>query len=618
MKFRNLVVAMSIIALAFGGSAQAKPPPPFSLYGERGPDGMKLVWHVYPWPADAVGVKVGRREVGLGPAATASKADWNWLTKEPLQPQVLPERDWSQVEPDAARHGLLRQEAARFFKEGKLPKTLTPAEFVAEAKNTKKSFMLNVINHLNYMEPSACFVTGFGLMDRSLKAEKNYQYGLFLVHANGTVDAEPVATLVSRGSADLAGTPTPAKSLKVKIRGDQDGGLWLDWSMRPEVASELGITGFWLVRHTPGKPPVALMKYNASCWHELRNGKLRGGTVDKVGDEGVYEYEFIPETYWRKKLGPFKAVPYKYAKADWARAKRFPFLQEPQFSAAGKSVKMAWEYPEEDNDELAGFIVMRQPDSKSATKEEEISKLLPPETRSFVDESLPPEKAIRYRVVAVDKDGERQNSGVQRLRIVDLDGGMAKIPAPSGFKVACKVQEMGALLTFTWDKPAKVDPRVTGYEVRTAFGTTKAKPDATSCEQMVPVGHGGEESICILEPVVSEGFIEKSTTHVYVPLSAYMIPKPELRRYAANADGTKITWMWKYPDNVKDLKGFRIYRDGVMVASEEVLGGAVREWTAGDFTPGKTYKFQIQAVTSFGVETKRSQEKSYTLPATAP
>ena len=85
------------------------------------------------------------------------------------------------------------------------------------------------------------------------------------------------------------------------------------------------------------------------------------------------------------------------------------------------------------------------------------------------------------------------------------------------------------------------------------------------------------------------------------------ISLPYLAIWPITTEGRKITINWKYKNNIADLAGFRVYMNNTLLANEQTVGKELRSWTTKELEPGK-YTFQIEAITSFGVVSPRSQK----------
>ncbi len=98
------------------------------------------------------------------------------------------------------------------------------------------------------------------------------------------------------------------------------------------------------------------------------------------------------------------------------------------------------------------------------------------------------------------------------------------------------------------------------------------------------------------------------TLEIYVPTREL----PTLYNLNGSRENNDVTLSWKYSDRIDDLAGFRLYRNGEMIVSEKEIPATSRSYTIKLKIPGK-YKFQIQAVSKYGVKTELSQSRTYTL-----
>jgi len=98
------------------------------------------------------------------------------------------------------------------------------------------------------------------------------------------------------------------------------------------------------------------------------------------------------------------------------------------------------------------------------------------------------------------------------------------------------------------------------------------------------------------------------TLEIYVPTKKL----PDLYNLFGSRENNDVTLSWKYSDRIDDLAGFRLYDNSKMIVSEKEIPAASRSYTIKLNIPGK-YKFQMQAISKYGVETELSQSRTYTL-----
>jgi hypothetical protein len=98
------------------------------------------------------------------------------------------------------------------------------------------------------------------------------------------------------------------------------------------------------------------------------------------------------------------------------------------------------------------------------------------------------------------------------------------------------------------------------------------------------------------------------TLEIYVPSRKL----PQLYNLNGSREHNDITLSWKYSDRIDDLAGFRLYDDGVMIVSEKEIPATARNYTVKLKIPGK-YKFQLQAISKYGIKTELSQSRTYTM-----
>ena len=214
-----------------------------------------------------------------------------------------------------------------------------------------------------------------------------------------------------------------------------------------------------------------------------------------------------------------------------------------------------------------------------------------------------------FRVVAVDKRGQKRIGVFHESFVVNNS---RFVDAPSGLKRELKLNEDGSLrvhVSWDQDKPKnakgwilKVGPIGDTYQVNAGAPIIE-----NSWDFNIPNNKTSQLYDIQLHYLVEGNFLsEAAVKKVYCPNTFF--PSVNLRRYYQNEDGS-ITWTWKYPKEVKDLVGFRIFRDGELIADEKTIDAEVREWKTDDFKDGVKHLYQIQAVGQLAITSELSAVK---------
>jgi hypothetical protein len=80
---------------------------------------------------------------------------------------------------------------------------------------------------------------------------------------------------------------------------------------------------------------------------------------------------------------------------------------------------------------------------------------------------------------------------------------------------------------------------------------------------------------------------------------------PDVRIWPFHVDSNRITLNWDYK-TFKDLKGFRLFQDGDMIADEKVLGKDARKWVSGPLQYNTSYTYELMATSTYGVMGRKS------------
>jgi hypothetical protein len=87
-----------------------------------------------------------------------------------------------------------------------------------------------------------------------------------------------------------------------------------------------------------------------------------------------------------------------------------------------------------------------------------------------------------------------------------------------------------------------------------------------------------------------------------------MLMPARLVDFREGSDGS-LTLIWRYPDSPV-VRGFRLYHDGKIVADEERVGRALREWTL-SAPEIRRHHFEIEAVAADGTASPRGTGIDY-------
>jgi hypothetical protein len=134
---------------------------------------------------------------------------------------------------------------------------------------------------------------------------------------------------------------------------------------------------------------------------------------------------------------------------------------------------------------------------------------------------------------------------------------------------------------------------------------------ASNSYYFVPAKHSGALVIGLQTVGENDEAGPLSETSLANPLT--LMPKARLADYRVikNGDTTRVQWLWSYP-RLAVLKGFRLYRNGTLVADETELGADARSWlTPALGQQAAMIKFELEAVAFGGAISARGPAQYY-------
>jgi hypothetical protein len=424
--------------------------------------------------------------------------------------------------------------------------------------------------------------------------------------ARGRIVGEPIDVIRLRASAgaimcpeleDLKAVRTSEKTVKVSFR-----------VRKAVIDSYRGAAYLGLLKAAPSEPMRNVIDKQG----------IRFGSVSK---DGAF-YEFAMSD---KQAGN---VAIKYAIAPItlsgtrgqlservvvSRVKEPVVAPEIQCRTTPEGVVVTWKH-EGQEDGIEGFRIVRRVIGKrlAETMKEAASQpssqvsdqmasaeLSPPGARSWTDGTALTEcqgMRVRYAVIAVSGDYRENQTGMSEAVQIPLP----TPPTPGGLKAKVAVKKDAVVVKCEWDA---VDAKgVAGYRVQEYLEQEGIWYDcgslATNSYKKEVGKNGGSIKLRVMS-VTMDG--QRS-----VPSEPLLIEYPSTKKIPVDQTGF---WMKKKPDGGlvllwnapawDHIKGFRIERDGKLIAGEKELGRYVREYTIWS-PPEKTGKYRLYIVDTWG------------------
>lgn len=190
-----------------------------------------------------------------------------------------------------------------------------------------------------------------------------------------------------------------------------------------------------------------------------------------------------------------------------------------------------------------------------------------------------------------------------------------EVPVPKGLQAKYVESDTANYIQLTWESRDAVDELTVGYNVLVNF-----PPE----DRLVVLGAAGlvfkNEYYFKVQSTYSTKYrfaimgvnnfptVRRSTMSEIVEIITPSVSLPNIEIEELRLRGEQIVLKWSYPDNIADLKGFRVYANNeLFVDEEEIDRNTHRLFFA--FKEKQDYVFQISAVTNSGLESRLSQKR---------
>ncbi len=572
---------LSILLLLLVCTTSAQEPTASLLL--QSPDGktVKLLWVLKAWDKSLDGFDLKKR---------SGRGDWQKLNKAPILPEISLQKDFTIVDTDPVAAGDLKAVLVQKIGAGEM-KEISHTAYIEKLRTDPDAIKaVAMMTALNYQ---LALINGFAFVDRNTSAGR-WEYGLFPTGSNKAL-ATASWQFGERPDLDLITDITARKtSVKNKIQ--------LVWTVDSVKAKAAHLSGF-------------------NIYREAR--KLNQAPVMSLNSVGLYEFswfdslEVLQKTQYNISTVSIFGIesalrPFTYDPAMHAQDYQAPELIEPLSEVQGTTakVRLSWTLPKSLNQQLKGFRMYR---ADLPAEPRTISELLPPNARSFDDKTpavIP--SYVRYQLQAIYQDGTIMQSGERLFYYAPA----LKPSKPQGLKATWTKKADKLVVDLSWNAPAADDSLTDYYQLYASDAISgklylqadRGRIEGNTISYTINYGKGQRYDFAV--SAIGKNLVESElsdTASVRVP--SQQLPYPRIENVAVDSNRVKL--FWDYPE-IADLKGFRVFQNGNMVASEFELNKAVRQFSTPSLKWNTTYGFTIQAVTETGVESPISVTRSVT------
>ena len=553
------------------------------IIGEGNGDLIKLGWLPKIWPQGMSGVKIQRKVNG---------GDWLLLTTDEIYPAAGLDKPLDNVESSSAEQDRLHQKMSDLIEQGKLKPNSREVYLDMILSDAKNLPMLAFVFATDY---DIMLLNGFGFVDRGLKPGQNLEYGVFPV-INSMMSAEPVATFEWTSGSK----PDNALEIKSKIEiiGNKKSVL-LKWEYDRDAFKVKQFKGFNIYQ-VIGEDKT-----------KLNNSPVMVMSSD---DPATLTRKIsFPETEEKIK---FIAVPVSYfetegepAVIEFNPAAYSGKISPPNLSAESieNVVLMTWSMEPDAEKSITGFEIHR----KQEGGDYQVMAALTATERAYQDVSAGSGKYYFYRLIAIPAGGMAQVwSNEVVLQHVDKS-----LPEPPVNLYGEIVQENGVTFArLKWDYPEGGAPVTFRIFIDSPFGDLahdSSIDPLTTNNYDFEIKKSRSDIYHFAVQAITENR-EKSALSNQVDVVSPSTSLPPISIWPIEKVDNDVVIYWDYGNDIADLAGFRVYNNGTLIADENTVDKQTKSYRARELESGN-YRFAIEAVTQFGLVSKRSREMNMTV-----
>lgn len=576
-----------LFAGLFAATAAAQGPA-VELFGEGGDGLVKLLWVPRSWPEGLTAFQVQRRALSEN-----RTGGWTPVNDTPIFPELSRSKDLSNVESSPAALERLQEKLEGHLGAGRT-REVSRQEYLRQLSSgpdAVKGLYLPIALDYDF-----ALLNGFGLVDRGLPPADGYEYGLFLIFG-GQRQEQPIDTFSWQYGA------APDLSLPLELEAHTGGTpsrLEIRWAFDHQAYLSKNLNGFNLYRQSRAG---SFQKLNETpIWATTEGDTARLSFFDEnVQPNTAYTYALAPLSLFGSE-GPRQEVVYDPSELPGEIAP--PVLRVAARPAGSPGISFEWDFSGAAQAFIRGFVLQRRENVDAPY--EGASALLPPPARAAEDVPPGPGEYYFYRLRVVDEHGLNLFSNELLLYYEP----QIPPPPPTGLRGSYETEGQQQFIRLEWDPAPPEDTLTAGYRLYSNF-----PPDERLLlEGNIPLitGNSYRYEISSLKSAayrfavsaVSESRAESEPSGaIRIVTPSRKLPNPNI--WPFTVEGNRITLNWQY-DAPPDLAGFRIFQDGELVADENQLGPAARQWASPPLEFDTSYQFELQAATDAGLRSRMS------------
>lgn len=576
----------------------------FTLLGEGNGENISLIWSVDKWDANLDGVYIKRRTIRQDGSSTA----WENLTIEKLESYCQQNKSLRNVSNSRSIIRRLERKREELLQNSTTGSTKI-TEISAEAFNQemiKDPAVFKMLSLMFLFDYDIALMYGFGFIDTDYPDNNSAEYGLFPI-INGVESTTPRATF-SWATEDTPDLNVNVVSEKIKKRGSRIQ-LRIEYDGK-QLDSKETLAGFNIYRKINNESFTRIN--DKVIWLSKASNKRILHYSDQINDENqAYSYSIKPVSIFNNEGKGFD-VSWSLANEVTIEAPELYTKQHPNFDFIQKGVDLHWNFNENHENEINGFIIQRR--IGSAPDFITISDTLLANIREFNDQSLSPssDKNFHYRVIVLPKDSYGIWSNVLRLFYNPK-------PIVEGIKpltASTKIENNQVQVELNWTAAPDFTNQINGFLIYCdRSGGILAKeadiePIKTTTYNYLIEGGTGRLYKFNVKYENTDGSPSDYTDTISVVIPSKKLPFVTI--WPFSVEENKLSFEWRFPNDIADLKGFRIFLNNEIIRDENEINANQRELLIENLEAGE-YELEIQAVSESGVTSKRSQKRTITI-----
>jgi hypothetical protein len=537
---------------------------------------VKLIWFLKEWPKGATGFAIKKKQ---------GNGSWENVHEGILTPEVKLNKAYANAGKNETLKSGLNTKLAKLI-DNKQTKEISAADYLQKIKSDPNA--LKNIAYAIALDYDFALINGFACIDES--ASGNTSYGLFVAEKD-KVSKKPLTTF------DWDGKSIKEKSIQYNFelkKAGKEKGIQFIWTPTPSTQFDnILLSGFHVHKNIGG----TWVKLNEKASLTFNNGVYTYTDANEnLQDKSNYGISFTTSFGHE---GSIVSIPFDPSLYPASYKVVSNVMVVCNAMSGDKYAKISWDFPESDKMYIKGFMVEK---ANLPGDFKPVSGVVGSNRNQLTDTTYSPAGSyVKYKVTALYKDQTPMPSEEQLFYFLP----MVDLAQPKNLKGEQKKNGKETNIIITWDAKPSWDTLTEGYQL---FASNRFD-QKMYLEGSLPLIKGNTINYPVFNTYANTyKFVvvplskyktngkPSDTLKVYVP--AQILPLPKIQQ--VKTDSTHAILKWLYPAD--DIKGFRVYQNGNMVASEFELKAGSNQFTSAALKPNTRYYFTLQAVSVYSVE----------------